>query len=67
MLSVDTIELEKVIYVQEMKDYLEKLKKMNRNKAKKKSFNNLVKSQIINKNGKFTEHYQHNITLSDKE
>lgn len=63
MLSVEAIESEKVAYVKEMEDYLENLKKMNKNKAKKKSFENLVKSQIINKNGEFTEHYRHNIEL----
>lgn len=55
---IEMIERERVTYVKEMEEYLERLKKMNKREAKKKSFENLVQSQIIHENGEFTEHYQ---------
>lgn len=55
---IEMIERERVTYVKEMEEYLERLKKMNKCEAKKKSFENLVQSQIIYENGEFTEHYQ---------
>lgn len=58
MLSVEMIECEKVAYINEMKDYLQKLKNMEKTQAKKISFENLVKSRIIEENGEFAEGYE---------
>lgn len=57
MPMMDAIEYERVTYVNEMQDYLDKLKKMGKKEAKKKSFQNLVESEIIHENGEFTEHF----------
>lgn len=59
MPMIDVIEYERVTYVKEMQDYLQKLKKMNKKEAQKKSFQNLVLSDIIHENGDFTEHYEY--------
>ncbi len=59
MPSVDLIECEKVAYINGMKEYLQKLKKMEQSQAKKISFENLKKSKIIGENGEFTEHYEY--------
>ena len=58
MPSVELIEYEKVAYINEMKDYLKKLKSMEHNQAKKVSFENLVESRIIEENGEFAEGYE---------
>lgn len=58
MPSVELIEYEKVAYINEMKDYLQKLKNMEKTQAKKISFENLVKSRIIAENGEFAEGYE---------
>lgn len=57
MPTMDMIESERMAYVKEMEQYLDDLKSMNRQEAQKKSFENLVQSQIIYANGQFTEHY----------
>lgn len=57
MPSVELIECEKVAYINGMKDYLNKLKSMEHDQAKKISLENLKKSKIIGDNGEFTEHY----------
>ena len=52
MISVDNIEFERVKYVEEMKEYLENLKKQSKsniNQARKKVLDNLIKSNIIYK------------------
>lgn len=59
MPTMDMIECERVAYVNEMQEYLQRLKQMNRAEAQKKSFENLVQSQIIYENGEFTEHYDY--------
>ncbi|MCM1231266.1 MAG: hypothetical protein NC489_14190 [Ruminococcus flavefaciens] len=59
MPSVELIECEKIAYINGMKEYLQKLKKMEHNQAKKVSLENLKKSKIIDENGEFTEHYEH--------
>lgn len=58
MPSVKLIEHERVAYINEMKEYLNKLKKMEQNQARKISLENLKKSQIIGENGEFTERYK---------
>ena len=58
MPTMELIEYERETYVKEMKDYLQELKKMNRAEAKRKSFQNLVQSEIICENGEFTERYE---------
>lgn len=58
MPSVKLIEHERVTYISEMEEYLNKLKKMEKNQARKISLENLKKSQIIGENGEFTEHYK---------
>lgn len=58
MPSVKLIEHERVTYISEMEEYLNKLKKMEKNQARKISLENLKKSQIIGENGEFTERYK---------
>ncbi len=66
MPTMEMIECERVAYVKEMEEYLSKLKRMKKSDAQKKSFDNLVQSQIIHENGEFTEHYEHaKITLQE--
>lgn len=57
MPTMDMIEYERVNYVKEMQDYLRNLKNLNKKEAKEKSFQNLVKSEIICENGEFTERF----------
>lgn len=59
MPSVKSIECEKLAYISEMKKYLKRLKSMENSQAKKISFENLKKSNIIGENGEFTEHYEY--------
>lgn len=59
MPTMDAIEYERVTYVKEMQDYLQKLKSMSKKEAKKKSFQNLVKSEIIHENGEFTDRFEY--------
>lgn len=59
MPSVELIECEKVAYINEMKEYLQKLKNMEHSQAREVSFENLKKSKIIGENGEFTDHYEH--------
>ncbi len=67
MPTIEMIECERVAYVKEMEEYLQKLKQMKKSDAKKKSFDNLVQSQIIHENGEFTEHYKYTkLTLQEK-
>lgn len=55
MPSVELFEREKVAYINGMKEYLQKLKNMEHSQAKKVSFENLKRSQIIGENGEYTE------------
>lgn len=59
MPPIEMIECERVTYVKEMEDYLNKLKGMKKVDAQKKAFENLVKSNIIERNGDFTEQYEY--------
>lgn len=58
MPSVELIEYERISYIKEMEAYLSNLKSMSKAEAKKIAHENLVKSQIIEENGEFTERYQ---------
>ena len=58
MSPMEILEQERVAYVDEMQEYLQSLKQMNKKDAQKISFNNLVQSQIIYENGEFTEQYE---------
>lgn len=58
MSPMEILEQERVAYVDEMQEYLHRLKQMNKIDAQKISFNNLVQSQIIYENGEFTEYYE---------
>ena len=59
MPTMEMIEYERVAYVNGMEEYLQKLKNMDRNDAKKKSFENLVQCKIIHEDGEFTERYEY--------
>lgn len=58
MPTIELLECERIAYINEMEEYLQKLKNMEYNQAKKVSFENLKKSKIIDENGEFTEHYE---------
>lgn len=58
MPSVEAIECERTVYINEMKEYLGKLKKMVHETARVQSLKNLIGSQIIAENGEFTERYE---------
>lgn len=58
MPPIELIEREKVTYVKEMQEYLYALKKMSNEDAKRISQENLIKSQIIQDNGEFSERYR---------
>lgn len=58
MPSVELFEYEKIAYINEMKEYLKRLKSMEQSKAKEEALENLKKSKIIGENGEFTEHYE---------
>ena len=63
---IELIERERVAYVQEMDNYLQCLKKMTKQEAKKVSYENLVRSEIITENGEFTERYEFTRMISKK-
>ena len=50
---IETIEYERVAYIEEMKIYLNNLKSMDKSVAVKISRENLIKSEIIMENGDF--------------
>lgn len=66
MPTMEMIEYERVAYVKGMEEYLYNLKKMNKVDAKKKSFDNLVRCNIIHENGEFTERYNHSIVILEE-
>lgn len=66
MPTIEMIECERVAYVKEMEEYLQQLKQMNKCDAKRKSFENLVKSQIIHEDGEFTERYEYTKIIMQK-
>lgn len=59
MPSINLIEYDKMTYIKEMEEYLQKLKAMERTKARKKSYESLLKSEIITENGDFSERYKY--------
>lgn len=66
MPPIELIERERVSYVREMQDYLQRLKSMNKREAQKKSFENLVQSEIIHESGEFTDHYEYTKSVLKK-
>ena len=66
MPTIELIEYERATYVKEMQNYLQELKRMNKKEAQKKSFQNLVQSEIIHENGEFTERYEYTKTMLEK-
>lgn len=58
MPSIELFERERVAYVNGMEEYLCRLKKMKKPEAKKISLESLVRSQILQENGEFTERYK---------
>lgn len=58
MPTMERMEYERTEYIKEMEGYLHKLKKMPRQEAIKKSRENLIRSNIIQENGEFTEQYR---------
>ncbi len=55
---IELIEHERITYIKEMEDYLQKLKEMPKEQAKKLSKENLMKNNIIKENGEFTDYYR---------
>lgn len=49
--------IEAIECVKEMKEYLQKLKGLERSEAEKLAYKNLVDSQIISESGDFTDRY----------
>lgn len=59
MPTVEMIELEKTNYIKDMTEYLNKLKKLTENEAKRQSYQNLLNSGIIEKDGKYSMRYKY--------
>ena len=59
MSPIEMIEAEKINYINEMKDYLNRLKGLTPKEARETSYNNLLNSGIIEKDGKFSERYKY--------
>lgn len=59
MPTMESIEYERVAYVKGMDNYLQKLKSMPADEAKKRAQLNLESCHIIQADGEFTERYQH--------
>lgn len=55
---MELIEYERTEYIKEMEGYLYKLKQMPKQEAVKKSRENLIRSNIIQEDGEFTEQYR---------
>ena len=58
MPTIELLECERVAYVKEMKNYLQKLKALPNNEAIKRSRINLQDCNIIERNGEFTDRYR---------
>ena len=58
MPAMELIEYERKEYIKEMEGYWHKLKKMPKQEAIKKSRENLIRSNIIQEDGEFTEQYR---------
>lgn len=56
---IKQIEHEKIAYIKEMKQYLYNLKQMPKNEARNKAQINLIESNIIQKNGEFSQQYKY--------
>lgn len=59
MPTIELVECERVAYVKGMQNYLQKLKSMSNSEAIKKSRSNLESSNIITKDGEFTDSYSY--------
>lgn len=59
MPAVELVEHERVSYVKELERYLRELKEMSNSEARVKARSNLIKSNIIQEDGEFTEHYRY--------
>lgn len=59
MPTIESLECERVAYVNGMKDYLQKLKALPSSEAIKRSRINLQNCNIIERNGEFTDQYRY--------
>ncbi len=67
MPAIELIEYERIAYIKEMKDYLSMLKALPGEEAVKKSRENLIKSNILQENGEFTEQYRYSKIYTEKQ
>lgn len=67
MPAIELIEYERIAYIKEMKDYLSMLKALPGEEAVKKSRENLIKSNILQENGEFTEQYRYSKIYAEKQ
>lgn len=58
IMTMEVIEYERTEYIKEMEGYLHKLKMMPKQEAIKRSRENLIRSNIIQEDGEFTEQYR---------
>lgn len=61
MPATDLFEPEHAAYIKEMDEYLRRLKSMDKADAQRKAHDNLVKCQILQENGEFTDRYKRDI------
>ncbi|MCI8983420.1 MAG: hypothetical protein HFG78_13630 [Hungatella sp.] len=59
MPTIELVECERVAYIKEMENYLQRLKAMAADEAQKQSRLNLESCHIIQSDGKFTERYRY--------
>lgn len=59
MPTIEMIEVEKTNYIQEMKNYLNKLQQLESEDAREASYQNLLNSGIIEKNGRYSRRYKY--------
>ena len=57
MPTIEAIEYERVAYIKEMNDYLQKLKNMQKREAKEVARKNLVECNILQEDGEYTARY----------
>lgn len=57
MPTIELVEKERLSYIEEMEQYLKRLKAMPKKEAKELSKKNLIESGIFDENGELTEHY----------
>lgn len=58
MPTIELVEKERLSYLEEMEQYLLKLKAMPKQEAEELSKKNLIESGIIDEDGELTEHYR---------